>query len=420
MVSKLTSALIFPEMHDIAKQLALSWARQGPGHKIDVSNDFTRLTLDSIALCAMGYRFNSFYQAGMHPYVDAMTAMLEGMAQRNQQLPIVSRWQNIDARILAARQEMSKIAGELVQVRRNNPTDKNDLLNAMIHGTDPTTGEKMRDELIMANMNTFLIAGHETTSGLLSFAMYCLLKNPSAYKAVQEEVDLVIGKDALQARHLKELKYINAVLRETLRLYPTAPAFTLKSKSEDSHFTLGDYVVEGKPPIMVVLQKLHRDPEVYGEDAELFKPERMLDEHFDKLPPNAWKPCEFLRRSFSRSAANIGNSWERHASMHWAVLRLARSADGARHYFPALQLPPRRPKLRPPTEVQPHHQTQGPAHVRYPPRWHGCDRSRARFKCWRQRIQAQSKLGGRSNLFTKPRIWGTETQDIIRLEYWNV
>lgn len=59
---------------------------------------------------------------------------------------------------------MEKIANELVQCRRNNPSEKKDLLNAMIKGKDPKSDEKMRDDLIISNMIIFLIAGHETTS----------------------------------------------------------------------------------------------------------------------------------------------------------------------------------------------------------------------------------------------------------------
>jgi cytochrome P450/NADPH-cytochrome P450 reductase len=52
---------MFNEMHDIASQLVLKWARHGGDHAIQVVDDFTRLTLDTIALCAMDYRFNSWY-----------------------------------------------------------------------------------------------------------------------------------------------------------------------------------------------------------------------------------------------------------------------------------------------------------------------------------------------------------------------
>jgi len=64
------------EMHDIATQLVLKWARKGPENKMSVTDDFTRLMLDTIALCAMGYGFHSFYQDGMHPFVKAMTNTL--------------------------------------------------------------------------------------------------------------------------------------------------------------------------------------------------------------------------------------------------------------------------------------------------------------------------------------------------------
>ena len=63
-------------MLDIADQLLLKWERQGPDHLIDVADDMTRLTLDTIALCAFGYRFNSMYTEAMHPFVGAMVRAL--------------------------------------------------------------------------------------------------------------------------------------------------------------------------------------------------------------------------------------------------------------------------------------------------------------------------------------------------------
>lgn len=80
------------------------------------------------------------------------------------------------------------------------------------------------------------------------------------------------------------------MLRETLRLQPTAPAFTVGANAEGGEIVGGKYHVEKGTPIAIVLPKLHRDPAVYGEDAEEWKPERMLDENFNKLPPNSWKP----------------------------------------------------------------------------------------------------------------------------------
>lgn len=144
-------------------------------------------------------------------------------------------------------------------------------------------------------MPTLTTLGHETTSGLLSFLFYYLLKTPHAYKKAQQEVDEVIGKRKITIDDLPKLRYISAVLRETLRLRPTAPAFALRphpTKNTEDPVTLGrgKYALHKDESVVVLLAKLHRDPEVYGPDAEEFKPERMLDENFDKLPKNAWKP----------------------------------------------------------------------------------------------------------------------------------
>lgn len=70
------------DMYDIASQLAMKWARQDPKTPIMVTDDFTRLTLDTIALCSMGSRFNSFYHDEMHPFVEAMIGLLQGSGDR--------------------------------------------------------------------------------------------------------------------------------------------------------------------------------------------------------------------------------------------------------------------------------------------------------------------------------------------------
>jgi cytochrome P450/NADPH-cytochrome P450 reductase len=81
----------------------------------------------------------------------------------------------------------------------------------MLNGRDPQTGEAMTDDSITDNMITFLIAGHETTSGMLTYIFYFLLKSPTAYQKAQQEVDSVIGKGPINVDHLSKLPYINAV-----------------------------------------------------------------------------------------------------------------------------------------------------------------------------------------------------------------
>lgn len=151
---------MFDEMHDIASQLVVKWARFGPNEKIHVTDDFTRLALDSIALCAMGTRFNSFYHEEMHPFIKAMTGMLVESGARGYR----PAFMNQIMRTSTAKYEsdialLNSIAADVVAERRANPVEKKDLLNALILGKDPKTGEGLTEASIMNNMITFLIAG---------------------------------------------------------------------------------------------------------------------------------------------------------------------------------------------------------------------------------------------------------------------
>lgn len=117
---------------------------------------------------------------------------------------------------------------------------------------------------------------------------YELCSHPEAYEQAREEVDNVIGSGAVTVNHMSKLPYLTACLRETLRLHSTAPLFALCPKEDD--VLAGKYPVKKGQTIGCILSKIQSDPKVYGEDAEAFRPERMLDEKFEKLPKHAWKP----------------------------------------------------------------------------------------------------------------------------------
>jgi cytochrome P450/NADPH-cytochrome P450 reductase len=242
---------MFNEMHDIASQLVMKWARHGPEHTIHVTDDFTRLTLDTIALCAMDYRFNSYYYQKMHPFVDAMADFLKTSGDRARRDPISQMFYGAESQKYWRDIELlRKTSLDVIKTRRENPTDKKDLLNGMLNGVDSKTGKKMTDENVIDNMITFLIAGHETTSGLLSFTFYYLLKNPQAYEKAQQEVDDVVGKGPITVDHLTKLPYLNAVLREALRLQPTAPSVGMTAK-EDTTIG-GKYAVKAGVPLVAL------------------------------------------------------------------------------------------------------------------------------------------------------------------------
>ena len=138
-----------------------------------------------------------------------------------------------------------------------------------------------------------MTTGHETTSSLLAFVFYLLIKHPDIMRIAQEEVDRVVGTGTINSQHMNQLPYIEAILKETLRLYPTAPAIAIAPNADTSEWPIflagGKYQINEGDVILAILVNIQSDPLVYGEDAKQWKPERMLEENFAKLPPNSWK-----------------------------------------------------------------------------------------------------------------------------------
>ena len=289
---------MFDGMTDIAEQLLLKWERQGPEHRIDVGDTTTRLTLDTIALCSFSYRFNSFYTDAMHPFVGAMVRALVESGARANRLPLQNRL------MLRARHQydedkrlMFEVADQLIDDRRRHPLPEgqHDILDTMLTAADPRTGERLSDENVRYQLVTFLIAGHETTSGLLTFALYELLRHPETLATARAEVDEVLGERAPRFADLVRLTYLDQVLKETLRLWPTAPGFSLRPREEET--TLGGrYVVRHDQTLLVLTLQLHRDPAVW-DDPERFDPDRFAFDRAQQLPPNAWKPFGNGQRS---------------------------------------------------------------------------------------------------------------------------
>ncbi|CAE6527638.1 unnamed protein product [Rhizoctonia solani] len=281
---------MFDDMVDVVSQLVLKWERFGSRHEIDPTEDFSKLAFDTIALCTFNYRLNSFYSEGEPPFVKAMMDFLIECNMRTRRPAFMKKLPlKMNAKFKADAEVMNKLARQIVQERKQTPIDKKDLLNAMLNGRDPQTGEGLSDENIQYQMLTFLIAGHETTSGMLSFAMMHIMKHPEVYAKIRQEVDAVLGKDKIKFEQLNKLTYISAVLKETLRLTPSIGEFIVTC-DEDQIIGNRKYLIKKGTIVVVMAHTIGQDPVVWGNDAEEFKPERMLDGKFEALPPKAWVP----------------------------------------------------------------------------------------------------------------------------------
>src|SRR2546423_478531 len=305
-----------PSMVDIAEQLVKKWERLNADEEIDVVHDMTALTLDTIGLCGFDYRFNSFYREDYHPFVESLVRSLETI-MLTRGLPLEGLWLRNRNRDLANDVAfMNAMVDEIVAERRKNAEaaeGKKDMLGAMMTGVDRATGEQLDDVNIRYQINTFLIAGHETTSGLLSCTLYALLKHPDVLKKAYEEVDRVLGPD-IDARptyqQVTQLTYITQILKEALRMWPPAPAYGIAPLQDET--IGGKYKLKKNTFVTVLVMALHRDASVWGPNPDAFDPENFSKEAEAKRPINAWKPFGNGQR------ACIGRGF----AMHEAALAL--------------------------------------------------------------------------------------------------
>ncbi len=305
-----------PMMVDIAEQLVKKWERLNGDEEIDVVHDMTALTLDTIGLCGFDYRFNSFYRRDYHPYVAALVRSLETvMSIRGLPLEGLLK-RNRTHQMAEDIAFMNRMVDDIVSERRSNAeaaAGKKDMLAAMVSGVDRATGEHLDDVNIRYQINTFLIAGHETTSGLLSCAIYAMLKHPGVLRKAYEEVDHVLGADTgikPTYQQVTQLSYITQILKEVLRMWPPAPAFGLSPLQDET--IGGKYRLKKGTFVTVLALALHRDPSVWGPNPDAFDPENYSRAAEAKRPLNAWKPFGNGQR------ACIGRGF----AMHEAALAL--------------------------------------------------------------------------------------------------
>src|SRR5476651_728291 len=283
-----------PSMVDIAEQLVKKWERLNGDEEIDVVHDMTALTLDTIGLCGFDYRFNSFYRRDYHPFVESLVRSLETIMM-TRGLPLENLWMQKRRRDLAADVAfMNKMVDEIVAERRKNAEAteaKKDMLGAMMTGVDRATGEQLDDVNIRYQINTFLIAGHETTSGLLSCTLYALLKHPEVLKKAYGAGHRVRGPDTDAKptyQQVTQLTYITQILKEALRLWPPAPAYGIAPLQDET--IGGKYKLKKNTFITILVMALHRDPSVWGPNPDAFDPENFSREAEAARPVNAWKP----------------------------------------------------------------------------------------------------------------------------------
>ncbi|MFJ6094400.1 cytochrome P450 [Williamsia muralis] len=290
---------------------------EGRGDIIDVAPDMTRLTLETISRAAFGKDLGSFERETPHDFVLAMVAGLKtgrrtgGLSGLPGSKPIVSLLHRANAR---HKRYVDAMLDDLIAERRSRADEGEvDLLAIMLRANRDRGETALDDENIRHQIVTFLVAGHETTSGTLSFALHYLARDRELLERAQAEVDEILGDSEAvpEFAQVAKFRFVRRVVDEALRLWPTAPGFT-RGPIEPT-VVGGRYEMSPGDWAVVHLPKVHRDPEVWT-DPLGFDPDRFAASEVKKRPAHSYKPFGTGER------ACIGRQF----ALHESVLMLAR------------------------------------------------------------------------------------------------
>ena len=193
-------------------------------------------------------------------------------------------WKGIDL--------MKKFTFDVIKARlseRENKSNKNNSSEEAFSGDkkrrafldlllDEHENGNISIEGIREEVDTFMFEGHDTTAAAINFAFYHIAKSKRIREKLQREVDEVFRGDVerdVTTEDLGKLDYVDAFIREILRLYPSVPMF-LRNLTEDLKVNQ-DYVIPKGQSVAIQTYYVHRDPKHWGDNAEECVPERFMD-----------------------------------------------------------------------------------------------------------------------------------------------
>jgi cytochrome P450 len=237
------------------------------GGDIDLDLECRRVTMRSLGRSVLGLDLNERADAIAEPmHVASSYAADRALrpVRAPQWLPTPAR-----ARARAAVATMRRLADDILQACRADPTRDAPLVHALIAATDPETGDTLSDDAICNDMLIFMLAGHDTTATALTYALWALGRHPDVQERVAAEV-AEIGDRELTPDDVPRLGYTVQVLNEALRLCPPAAGVGRLALCD---IAVDGYRVAAGSVVAVGIHAVHRDPALWN-DPLAFDPDR--------------------------------------------------------------------------------------------------------------------------------------------------
>ncbi len=255
-------------MSDVAVETAADWATAG---RVELQGATRALTTEVLGRALLGLPLGD-----RAPQLAADFDVYSGYAMSRARRPVrAPLWLPTPARarFRDAWDAMASVAAEAIDRVRLDPGLDAPLVHQLLAARDPETGRGLAEEDLVADLVTFLLAGHDTTATTLAYALWQLGQHPDLQAAVAEEAEAV-GSRVLAPEHVPALPLTVRVLHEALRLCPPAAGVGRQA--------MRDVAVDGhRIPVgwnlVVNIYALHRDPSAWP-DPERFDPDRFLPE----------------------------------------------------------------------------------------------------------------------------------------------
>lgn len=254
------------------------------GQAVDMFNIMNRFTLDTIGEIGFGRNIGALENADS-PFLKSFDRAQQIMFVRL----CVPLWRL--RRFLRLGDEadgpkhfklLKDYSAETVDDLKDNlDTEKGDSFVGLFMQDAKKTGKPYDDKFMQDMVLNFLIAGRDTTAQSLSWTFYLLLRHPEVERKVMEEIAAVLGNTEATYEDMNKLQYLSAVVSESLRLYPSVPMDIKYAKADD---TLPDGTTIKKGDVFLYnIFAMGRSTEIWGDDADQFKPERWLDIEYPSL-----------------------------------------------------------------------------------------------------------------------------------------
>ena len=269
---------------------------------INLQKEMSLLTLTVIASSAFGENYETI--AGARKIVcDAFIEALDAVVYRTlcliDQIPFLSELPFWGKDIIDQGQEKASLFVNQIIIDRKKGRTKNkceyeDILDLLLQAVD-SHGKNFVDEEIKEQAMAFVLAGHQSTSDLMTWIMYVLMTNPSILRDCQEEVDRVLPNGAMPTyESLKDLNICDAVIHETLRLYPSIPFFVRQCTREHTIQTK-DYqlTIPVDTTILINTYLIHRQEKYWSRPLE-FDYTRWMRDPKTGLKPKLSHPYCYL------------------------------------------------------------------------------------------------------------------------------